>query len=329
MRAPMTCTAGDASSVIRMRERAARCCWRSGRSALHHGPNMLSRFAFFVMLVGGASLAAACSSPAAPPAELGGTGAHSASDASTPDATPPASPSDDPLINPSYPLAVVVVDNGSSTGLSAIAASADPVGPCTVTRIGICVVRSCAASIPTYPATFPSLGVITLSAGGGSLSASPQSDGSYARQQSAAALYAAGDTLRVEATGAQIPGFAISLVAGDTLALEAMPSSFDRTQPMVIQWSGDTNGFVRFEFGAESDWPLGSGVTCGAKAADRQITISPDVLGRLSAGQTSLGVSYQSEATAHAGAFTVVVAAKGEVGLPPGVNEYPIPITLR
>lgn len=202
---------------------------------------------------------------------------------------------------------------------------------CTTAHDGECVVYDCSGSVTDggVAAQQASAGTLHISAGGTTITMSPEADGSYTAVTGQSRLWTAGQTLAVQADGDEVPAFTGS-VAGVDAALVSAPAfpaagtamSISRSQSLTVSWSGQTAGNI-FVILARSD-TAGAvthtvSATCTYPASVGSAVVPSTVLSAIPAGDSgSFAVYGGDRAELAAGDWSVVIQEYVPALLPTG-----------
>jgi hypothetical protein len=214
-------------------------------------------------------------------------------------------------------------------------------GPCTVTEGTPCTVTECVTEPPmdagvgdagmgdASPPTIPHAGQISVSGGMVDLMVTPGMDGTYPPATGTGQLYAGGETLNVTAAGDEVPAFAQSVTAPNTVTVSS-PSvasgtiSVDRSAELSVTWTDGTAGEVTVRLtGFETTMAGGSrtvSLACTFDAASGSGTIPPTTLGDLpgSGATGSFSVETAASTDVMASGWLVTInasaTARGDTG---------------
>ncbi|HTL35583.1 MAG TPA: hypothetical protein VL326_20785 [Kofleriaceae bacterium] len=165
------------------------------------------------------------------------------------------------------------------------------VNACTDTMVAGCDVYVCQAPGPT---TYVSGGTVTITGLTQAVTMMPASDKMYAPVSSQQALYTGGETITVNATGADAPAFTLSLTAPAraSITAPAKPSSggltIDRAHDFAVSWTGGGGKVYLYISGPSG---TNSTISCGFDASAGTGTIPAAALMMVPAGTGSFNTS--------------------------------------
>lgn len=244
-------------------------------------------------------------------------------------------------------LGRVVVDSNDTVAFGApyqayVAAAAfgpvpqpSPYVSCT-TQIGSCTFLDCMNpdAGADAGAMFVPAGSITIDvASKPSVSIAKTSNGDY-RTEGQGALFSGGEMLTAIGGGESVPAFRISIQAPSriTVTQPTYPMTgaitIERTQPLVMKWTGGTNGTVGISV---STFPSGrvTGVSCSFDATAGTATIDTSLLAKLIPADGYLRVGCTTSTLVREGAWSIVFGAGNSPVAPDGRAIFIASATIR
>ena len=226
----------------------------------------------------------------------------------------------------------VTIDQGS-TGTEIFASFRtlmvikEEVRGCTAVVLGDCTARDCGSAIRgSVSETYQSAG--TLAVKGPSIDVQLEAKADpllqYGSSLSGLAQWAGGESLTVTTTGAEVPAFAGEAITAPSFVSLTAPScpmsdcgTIPHDVPLLLRWSGGTNGTVSLRLNGSSDGEPGKSVTCNFAASAGTGAVPAEMLSTLSdlaPRYGSLSVSTHSSRVFNAGDYSVTLHA-GTQGL--------------
>jgi hypothetical protein len=208
-------------------------------------------------------------------------------------------------------------DNGAVETIAASAAFFTDVSQsgCSVQRVGgagdSCTLEICAP--PTGPQTLSNAGIIQVSGGAFPLVMQQDSTGGYdlAVDGGLRPLWLGGESLTIDANGADVPPFTARLTAPTQIIFTLpFPTMITRTQPVALEWLGDSGGKVAFDLAVTAS-STRTYLECRFDPAAKQGIVPTRVLSLLPASATAtLSISTLDQSDVHAGGWLVKTFAQ-------------------
>jgi hypothetical protein len=218
----------------------------------------------------------------------------------------------DPTTHLQYPGGRVSVER-SVSGVDVVAnfMRADSAS-CQLAAAGSCLFRACQIPSSSSSGSAPTAGALTFTVRGKSLQDAPDAAGAYSQGlTSVLPLYSAGDIVHFAGAGADVAAFDVDVPAPADLVFDAVSTPVDRSQPLVLHWSGGGAGYAGALILSIPDPKHATFVQCSAPASAGSMTIPPEALASLDPGDQSLVLSSYNAVSITAGAFTPVATVFG------------------
>jgi hypothetical protein len=236
------------------------------------------------------------------------------------------------------PLPMAMTSHSLSAGFARDTGMASP---CTVTEAAPCTITECVTAPPmdagvsdagmgdASTPTIPHAGQINVSGGMVDLMITPGMDGTYPPATGTGLVYSGGETLNVTAAGDEVPAFAQSVTAPNTVTVSS-PSvaagtiAIDRAMDLAVTWTDGAAGEVIVRL-TGFEMPMSGGtrsvsLACTFDGAGGTGTVPASALGNLPGGGASGSFSVETSASTEvmASGWLVTISAssiaRGDTG---------------
>ncbi len=242
-------------------------------------------------------------------------------DATTSDASPPADATSDAATPANVGFVTLLSDTAPAHArASATFLTGGPAFLCTEQPSGACTLYRCSPRPGASTRPAPHAGIIQLTGLTQALSFTPATDGSYPVSiLQTSSLWTGGETVTASAPGASVPAFTASVTTPHriTLGAPALPTGdwlIDRTQPIVLTWSGASAEDVIVTLGANTVDPLE--LECVFPASAGTGTLPAAALGLLPAGDAYYGIVTRTRRQVDVPAWRITLRADTDAILP-------------
>jgi hypothetical protein len=219
------------------------------------------------------------------------------------------------------------VESGAARSLSSAGASfstkADPASCVKTESRGACTTLLCAVSGVVDQ---PSAGTITIHVGDRTVTLAPGADHTYpAWQDATSALFSAGETLSIEASGADVPAFSGTVVAPQVPTIRApvlppdgAPLAVARSADLALTWDAAAGVSIELTLsGAASDGQRAVAL-CSFDGSSGAASVPASALGAVQAGAGSLSIAARSAHEIDVGDYAIQLHADTQANGPDG-----------
>jgi hypothetical protein len=168
-------------------------------------------------------------------------------------------------------------------------------------EVGACRRMTCAPAPPLDDA-----GTLTVAVAGTTVVTASRM-GDFYLASGSGALFAPGDVVRIAATGAVVPAFAVGSIAVAPPSI-VLPSSISRSADLVLTWSAPGAAIVAIGITSPSGPGAGGELGCFVPASAGTVTIAASLLAPFAPGETvQIGASAYSDSSSIAGSHVIDV----------------------
>jgi hypothetical protein len=199
---------------------------------------------------------------------------------------------------------------------------------CVATQVAPCQIYKCTSGQDAGAQQFPSAGDVSLSGGTTPVTISPTANGTYTSKSATTTLWNGGETLTMQATGAQVPAFNGTLTAPfkvtlSTPTMSGQSITVNRSTPFVLTWTGAGSSTVIVSFSTTNTI-----VSCQFDGTAGNGSVPSSALQNLPAGSGGFGI--YSSAMSHVTAGNWDVTLEGfSLGVTPNGGPTSATLTLQ